>query len=337
MKRKPNEEPTRDDYEPLTTPAAKRPHAPAPDPDIDDQSSGDDTAGEPEIPEDDPEHIEPEGRDDTGGVPEVPAVELPPQDDDEEAQLPVLTDAEIAALDLEQANAALTARIGGFGAQTDDMPALEFRVAALEHVGNAAWLLSTTGCRAVADWLATRAALTGDLLAIVQTRAGQLTLPATPAPLAATRDAVWTALNLARRVNPQGAAGEGCEYLAHAICEWFHAVHPNSARLHLTKFWIVAPNGNLHPPDNWNHHVAPVLHFADGDYVFDLSLFPDGPVSLATWQAEIRTHNPPPGLLERRFPWELLLPPAIVPGYQPGMRIVIGDPERNAIDACTRV
>ncbi|GCE01991.1 protein-glutamine glutaminase family protein [Embleya hyalina] len=350
MKRKPNEDQPRDEYEPLTTPAAKRPHGPAQDSDNDDQPSGEDTDGEPETHEDGEEQPEPEGQGDAEGVPEVPAgqeadqggpaapalvVELPPQDD--EPQLPVLTDPEIAALDLDQANAALTARIGDFDAQTEDRPALEFRVAALEHVDDAAWLLSLTGCRAVAGWLTTRAALTGDLLTVVQTRVGQLTLPATPAPPATTRGAIWTALNLARRLNPQIAAGEGCEYLAHAICEWFQAAHPNLARLHLTKYWIVAPNGNLHPPDNWNHHVAPVLHFADGDYVFDLSLFPNGPTTLAAWRAATRTQNPPAGLDERQSPWELLLPPAIAPGYQPGMRAVIGDMERNAIDACTRV
>lgn len=111
--------------------------------------------------------------------------------------------------------------------------------------------------------------------------AGQLSA-AVAVPAAQQRDEVWAAITAHFQV-PASAGAQDCENRAHAICELINAQFPGLARRHLTKIWLIAPNPTLHPPQNWKHHVAPVLACQDGDYAFDLFLSPGAPLTMAAW------------------------------------------------------
>jgi hypothetical protein len=149
-------------------------------------------------------------------------------------------------------------------------------------VGNGAWIKSPICASQVQNWLAQHHVVAADLIIQVEGLMNGLAAPAVGKPDKAKRDQVWAAVTAGCKV-PPSAGEDGCEYLAHAVCELISAQFPDLARLHLKKIWQVAPDLQLHPPQNWKHHVAPVLSCQDGEFALDLFLSPNGPVAKASW------------------------------------------------------
>ncbi|WP_331772227.1 protein-glutamine glutaminase family protein (plasmid) [Embleya sp. NBC_00888] len=243
--------------------------------------------------------------------------------------------ARIVGLDLAGIATAIGQEDEGFGETTPLLTALEQRRDALECVGDGAWIRSPGCATVVLTWLGTQATLVPDLVRTVGNIRVALATPASPAPGADERATMWTALCLALRA-PERVARDGCEYLAHAICTWLHENRPDWARLHLVKYWLVASGGGLHPTYHWNHHVAPVLTCADGEFVLDPFLSPGAPMPLATWLAAVKGDRPP-RLFERRQAWELIGAPvhATMP-FDPGTRLVESDTILREVAACRR-
>jgi len=256
-------------------------------------------------------------------------------DDGDEGGLSQAQIARVVSLDLAGTETAIGAEDEGYGETTPLLTGLIQRRDALECVDDGAWILSHGCATVVLAWLGSLAPVVPDLQQTVRNRRIALATPATPVPGTAERATMWTALCLALRA-PARLAQDGCEYLAHAICTWLHVNHPDWARLHLTKYWLVAPGGGLHPTYHWNHHVAPVLLCADGEFVLDLFLSPDAPMPLATWLATVKGGQPP-ALFERRQSWELIGAPVhpTMP-FDPGTRLLASDEILREVAACRR-
>jgi len=261
--------------------------------------------------------------------------ESPADEDEDESGLSQAQIARIVRLNLAGVTKAIKEEDEGFGETTPLLTGLEQRRDALECVGDGAWILSHGCATVVLTWLGTQAPLVPDLQLTVRNRRVALAAPVSPVPGTAERATMWTALCLALQA-PERLARDGCEYLAHAICQWLHVNRPNWARLHLAKHWLVAPRGGLHPTYHWNHHVAPVLVCADGEFVLDLFLSPDAPMPLATWLATVKGGQPP-ALFERRQSWELIGAPVhpTMP-FDPGTRLLASDEILREVAACRR-
>lgn len=206
---------------------------------------------------------------------------LGPENEPGQEEAEALSDAAIAAMSLDEVLAAIHKLDDGFGEWTADPQRLMIRRDALQLVGNGDGINSHAYATLVQAWLAPHHSLVPDLIALVGARAGQLSA-AVAVPAAQQRDEVWAAITAHFQV-PASAGAQDCENRAHAICELINAQFPGLARRHLTKIWLIAPNPTLHPPQNWKHHVAPVLACQDGDYAFDLFLSPGAPLTMAAW------------------------------------------------------
>jgi hypothetical protein len=223
----------------------------------------------------------------------------------------------------------------GFGIRTPDIEAIEFRRDALELLSPATWISSPLCASRILAWLNQREALVPDLIDLVTGRRITLSTPAVAVLTATQREQVWAAVNAGAQVSAR-AVDDGCEYLAHAICEVITEQFPDIARLRLTKVWLVAPGPRLHPPQNWNHHVAPMLECADGMYVIDLYLAPTGPITKAEWLTRARGTASAAGLFDCVQPWELMgCPASAQAGFETATYIPRGDAAAQ-IQECRR-
>ncbi|GAB2826671.1 protein-glutamine glutaminase family protein [Streptomyces daliensis] len=247
---------------------------------------------------------------------------------------PVLTEAEIAALDIDEVFAALDERDDGVGGETEDQSGLEFRRDALELLTPVTWITSVLAADSVLGWLGTFPGVVTDLSATVTARRAQLAAPPVPPLTPEQRQAVWT--HVAAHITvPARALGDGCEYLAHAVCEAVDGQFPDVSRARLAKLWVVADSGILHPPEKWGHHVAPVLDCADGEFVLDPLLSPHTPLARDAWLAQVRGAVQAARAPELRRAWEPLGCPRQA-GFEPGTKVAIGRTDREQIDACKR-
>ncbi|GCD95771.1 protein-glutamine glutaminase family protein [Embleya hyalina] len=243
----------------------------------------------------------------------------------------------IADMTPEQLTEAIEYRIENFGGMTPDTPHLTFRQTALV-LGNDLPLAKSTMCVGrVRTWLGSQADLVPDVILLCDAKAGLLAAPATPAPTLAELTSVWRELTGALVV-PRSPTQDGCEFLAHAVCEWFEHTRPDWARLHLCKRWVVAPGGGrMHPPYHWKHHVAPQITCAEGLFVIDLLLGAQGPTAHKTWVTAAKGASAPADTFEATAPWELLGAPAsATAGFVPETLTPIGATLRTNIEACKR-
>jgi Glutaminase len=225
-------------------------------------------------------------------------------DEDEEPE--VLSGPAIAKMNSRQLRKALRKREGGYGRETDDMPDIQFRIDALDMLGSPGWIKTPSCASLILPWLGRRPLLMPDLIASVTGRRDALASPPVPALTPAQRAEVWDAVRARTQVSPQ-ARQDGCEYLAQAICEVIDERSPGIARLRLTKIWLVALGSRqIHPPENWNHHVAPMLECTDGRYVIDPYLDASAPITMDDWLVRARGDVPATGLFSRDRPWELI-------------------------------
>ncbi|WP_331769998.1 protein-glutamine glutaminase family protein (plasmid) [Embleya sp. NBC_00888] len=261
------------------------------------------------------------------------------EESDEErgpARFEELSRTAIALLPLDRITAAIEKRHDDFAGLTPDMGALTFRQSALGLCANLS-LARSVGCVArVRSWLATQADLVPELIVLCDQHVAALALPAEPPPSVAELIAVWTQLTDALIV-PEGKSRDGCEFLAHAVCVWIESTQPHWARLHLSKRWVVAPNGTMHPPYNWNHHVAPQLVCTEGTFVIDLLLGPTTPMAADAWAVAAKGKRPPVDVFEQTAPWEFLGAPAsTTTDLDPEMLSPFGDTILSNIAACRR-
>ncbi|OPC77994.1 hypothetical protein B4N89_37870 [Embleya scabrispora] len=242
----------------------------------------------------------------------------------------------IARMTPDQLSEAIEDRMENFGGLTPDTPLLTFRQTALV-LGDDLPLAKSTMCVGqVHTWLHSRAALVPDVIPLCDAKASTLAAPATPAPTLAELTAVWRALT-GSLVVPRSAAQDGCEFLAHAVCEWFENTHPDWARLHLCKRWVVAPSGGMHPPYHWKHHVAPQITCVEGPFVIDLLLGAQAPMACTAWVTAAKGASAPADTFEATAPWELLGAPAsATAGFVPETLSPIGATLRTSIEACKR-
>lgn len=262
------------------------------------------------------------------------------EESDEEqgpAQFEELSRTSIAAMPLDRITAAIEKRHDDFAGLTPDMGALTFRQSALRLCANLS-LARSVGCVGrVRSWLATQADLVRELIVQCDQRVAALALRAEPPPSVAELIAVWTQLTDALIV-PEGESQDGCEFLAHAVCEWIESTRPHWAELHLSKRWVVAPNGTMHPPYNWKHHVAPQLVCTEGTFVIDLLLGPTKPMAADAWAVVAKGKRPPVDVFEQAAPWEFLGAPAsTTTDLDPEMLSPIGETILSNIAACRRV
>lgn len=231
---------------------------------------------------------------------------------------------------------AIEDRMEDFGGITPDTPLLTFRQTALV-LGNDLHLAKSTMCIGqVRTWLRSRAALVPDVIVLCDAKAAGLAAPATPAPSLAELTAVWRELTDALIV-PRSATHDGCEFLAHAVCEWFENTHPDWARLHLCKRWVVAPSGGMHPPYHWKHHVAPQITCTEGLFVIDLLLGAQAPMAHKAWVTAAKGASAPADTFDATAPWELLGAPASAAAdFVPETLTPIGATLRTNIEACKR-
>ncbi|MGW1990335.1 protein-glutamine glutaminase family protein [Embleya sp. NPDC001921] len=254
-------------------------------------------------------------------------------------QFTSLSRSSIAVMPLDRITAAIEKRHEDFGGLTLDMGALTFRQSALGLCANLS-LARSIGCVArVRSWLETQADLVPELIVLCERRVTALALPAGPPPSVAELIGVWTQLTGALITPvPERESQDGCEFLAHAVCEWIESTHPHWAGSHLSKRWVVAPTGTMHPPYNWNHHVAPQLLCTEGTFVIDLLLGPRAPMAAAAWAVAAKGRRPPADVFEQTAPWEFLGAPASATAdLDPEMLSPIGDTILANIAAWRRV
>ncbi|MFI6978392.1 protein-glutamine glutaminase family protein [Embleya sp. NPDC050154] len=261
------------------------------------------------------------------------------QESDEEqgpAQFEELSRTSIAGMPLDRITAAIEERYDNLGGLTPDMGALIFRQSALGLCANLS-LARSVGCVGrVRSWLATQADLVAELIVMCDQREADLASPAEPPPSVAELIGVWTQLTDALIV-PKGQSQDGCEFLAHAVCEWIESTHPHWTRLHLSKRWVVAPGGTMHPPYNWKHHVAPQLVCTEGTFVIDPLLGPTTPMAADAWVVAAKGKRPPVDVFEQTAPWEFLGAPAsTTTDLDPEMLSPIGGTILAKIAACRR-
>ncbi|MDI2126468.1 protein-glutamine glutaminase family protein [Yinghuangia seranimata] len=223
------------------------------------------------------------------------------------------------------------------GGDWEDQDELQFRRTALEMLAPSAphWITSVGCAQSVLTWLKKQPTLVPDLIPKVRLWRDQLEGPAAKQPDAAERRVLWDAVCLAVKV-PQRNTGDGCEYLAHVICEEIQLRNADCARRYLEKAWVVAQANVLHPPDNWGHHVAPVIDCTDGLFVFDPLLSPRGPMPLLVWQVAAKGAANTP-VFHLTQPWELLGRPNYGnQAFDPATYMFIDMNLRREMDRCMR-
>ena len=221
---------------------------------------------------------------------------------------------------------------------TPDLGDPEFRETALIALRDTDWIVSVACAEQVTTWLQTHADVVQELIDMVAERRQALGDPVGPLT-EGQRAAVW-ALVTTRIQVPARQQGDGCEYLAHAVCEVINEAFPAVARRLLKKQWLIASSNRLHPPENWHHHVAAVLECTDGWWALDPLLRPTGPLIRDAWIAAATGNTTSDGLNHRSQPWELLGSPAVgIDGFDPQARITSedGSQARTDIDRCKKV
>ena len=244
-----------------------------------------------------------------------------------------LTEAEVASLSRAEIEEALEQREGQ-GNLAPDRVELEFRACALDLLPSADWIKSPACASLILAWLESRRALAPEKITLVADRRTAISDPPVPAPSAAQLGEVWAAVTAGTQVS-QHARDNGCEYLAQAICELIDEQFPQLARLRLSKTWLVARGYRLHPPQNWFHHVAPVLECADGPFVLDIYLA-DQPITRSAWLSRARGGVPADKGFDCDRPWELIgRPQSAQDGFDPHSYIPRAD-AKPQIDECRK-
>ncbi|MFG2910187.1 protein-glutamine glutaminase family protein [Kitasatospora sp. NPDC048286] len=214
----------------------------------------------------------------------------------------------------------------------DRLDAIDAERAVLAAVQNVGTVHSVRAADALLRMLAGTSMNRSQYLEL-RVRRAELAASTTDAPTAEEFRQLRTAVLNHYRPDDPGRV-DGCEFRAHALSELIDLAAPQTGRRHLAKIWASAVDrerGYVHAQHRWNHHVAVVVHTADGERVIDPLLFPDRAVTPDEWRDVLAvTGQPAPHV--QQAPWEFFGGPDRAGRIAAESAVLIDDSTREQID-----